>query len=93
MDRSLANVYELWEEWASGRGSNPSVESLEKQWGPKWRRKQSEKTFFSRRMVIINHIRREVRNGHQLSKVLEDLDRLRAEKLGSLHKLYLHLNK
>lgn len=57
MSRGLTRVLEFWREWHNGIGAEPSIESLEKTFGTKWRSSAREFKFYSRRNVIIQHVK------------------------------------
>lgn len=62
MSRGLTRVSELWKEWHEGIGSSPSVISMEKKHGTKWRFTSKDSKFFSRRKVIIDHVNHVMKN-------------------------------
>ncbi|KAF8543284.1 transcriptional activator of glycolytic enzymes-domain-containing protein [Trichophaea hybrida] len=63
LSRSIKSVAELWQEWEKGLGANPSVVSLESQYGPKWRSSTAERKFYSRRKVIIEEVKKMMKQG------------------------------
>lgn len=53
MNRNVETVLELWREWFQGLYGQPSIQSLEENYGTTWRQNNTEqKFFFSRRKVI-----------------------------------------
>ncbi|KAM3163419.1 Transcription factor-like protein EUC1 [Lachancea thermotolerans] len=56
LNRSLRTVYEVAQEYFAGLRGQPSLLALERRFGPSWRRKPSERTFYAKRMHIINKI-------------------------------------
>ncbi|CEP20124.1 hypothetical protein [Parasitella parasitica] len=70
LSRNLSNVTSLWREWSVGLGDgNPSVATLNEEYGSKWRQEAKERKYYSKRLVIINEIQK-VANNNGLS--LED---------------------
>ena len=57
------SVFQLWTEWTLGLAGGPSIEALDRYWGPRWRIGGGEAMFYSRRRRIINEIRRRVEAG------------------------------
>ncbi|EED15128.1 hypothetical protein TSTA_045840 [Talaromyces stipitatus ATCC 10500] len=53
---TIKTVREVWEEWYYGLHGNPSVQSIENQWGARWRTDSKDHMMFSRRKVIIDKI-------------------------------------
>jgi len=47
LSRAVNSVPDLWREWTQGLSGQPSIQSLEDQYGVSWRKSQKEKTFFS----------------------------------------------
>jgi hypothetical protein len=58
MVRTHATVTDLWQEWSTGWGGRPSIQSLDDAWGHRWRRGRSEVSFYSRRRLLVGEIRR-----------------------------------
>lgn len=56
LNRSLRNVTEVAQEYFAGLRGQPSLLALERRFGPSWRRKPSERTFYAKRMHIIHKI-------------------------------------
>ncbi|KAI3633127.1 hypothetical protein MIR68_009202 [Amoeboaphelidium protococcarum] len=77
MSRGLSTVQDVWREYKEGIGGNPSVESLEQQFGAKWRSKDSERKHFSRRLVIYKFIQSKIDSGLSENDVLTALERKR----------------
>ncbi|KJZ70029.1 hypothetical protein HIM_10580 [Hirsutella minnesotensis 3608] len=57
LPRSIGSVQDLMHLWRQGWGDMPSVDSLERDWGTRWRLSE-EKTYFSTRKIIVNEVRR-----------------------------------
>ncbi|XP_044715315.1 transcriptional activator of glycolytic enzymes domain-containing protein [Hirsutella rhossiliensis] len=55
--RSVKSVQELLRLWRQGWGEMPSVDSLERDWGARWR-PSAEKNYFSTRKIIVDEVRR-----------------------------------
>ena len=62
LPRSVKSVQELLRLWQQGWAGMPSIDSLERQWGARWRRARwrplAEKNYFSTRKVIVDEVRR-----------------------------------
>jgi len=63
MLRGSDSVFQLWTEWTLGLAGGPSIEALDRCWGPRWRTGSGEAMFYNRRRKIINEIRRRVEAG------------------------------
>lgn len=63
MSRGVSTVRQLWTEWHEGIANQPSIESLERMYGTKWRSSTRESKFFSRRLYVIKYVRCLVRRG------------------------------
>ncbi|XP_044715192.1 centromere DNA-binding protein complex CBF3 subunit [Hirsutella rhossiliensis] len=57
LPRSVKSVQELLRLWRQGWGEMPSVDSLERDWGARWR-PSAEKNYFSTRKIIVDEVRR-----------------------------------
>ncbi|CCX06815.1 Similar to High-osmolarity-induced transcription protein 1; acc. no. Q6CR76 [Pyronema omphalodes CBS 100304] len=88
LSRNIKTVRELWEEWNNGLGPNqPSIVSLEKQFGPKWRSSTAERKFYSRRKVIIEEVNKHQKFGYTEEDALNMVEGFRGSKsLDSLSK-------
>lgn len=53
MNRDITTISELWKEWYIGSDTIPPVTSLEQQFGPKWRREEADRVWFSKRKQVI----------------------------------------
>jgi hypothetical protein len=80
-------VPELWREWTSGLGSQPSVQSLENLYGAAWRPTAKDRVLFSRRKVIIDEIYARERTGVLLETAVEEVALVRSRGKLSLYKL------
>jgi hypothetical protein len=59
MCRAVRTVEALWREWTVGLQGNPSIETLDRKWGNRWRAgRQSELQWYSLRLEAIKEIRR-----------------------------------
>ena len=81
MLRGSDSVFQLWIEWTLGLAGGPSVEALDRCWGPRWRT-GSEAMFYSRRRRIINEIRRRVEAGtaRDERQAVDQLEQLRGAR-------------
>lgn len=94
MSRSLTTVSGLWQEWKTGLGGEPSVESLEARYGPKWRTSQAERKFYSRRKVIIEEITKRISTGMDQWRAVEEVEEVRGGKsLDGLSKMIVERRK
>lgn len=94
MSRSLSNVAGLWQEWKQGLSGEPSVESLEARYGPKWRTSQAERKFYSRRKVIIEEITKRISAGMDQWRAVEEVEEVRGGKsLDGLSKMIVERKK
>ncbi|KAH0604662.1 uncharacterized protein H6S33_006330 [Morchella sextelata] len=94
MSRSLSTVAGLWQEWKQGLGTEPSVESLEARYGPKWRTSQAERKFYSRRKVIIEEITKRISTGMEAWRAVEEVEEVRGGKsLDGLSKMIVERRK
>ncbi|KAF1984287.1 hypothetical protein K402DRAFT_395948 [Aulographum hederae CBS 113979] len=93
LSRVVNSVPDLWREWTQGLSGQPSIQSLEDQYGVSWRQSPKEKTFFSRRKVIIDCIRTAISRGESSASAVVRLETLRANGGWSLSQLYKRLNK
>ena len=92
MSRGLETVGDAWEEWKRGI-SGPSIESLERNFGAKWRRDPSERKFFSRRMKLIDKINLLCSNGMPEEEAIAYLEAVRRERRWSLDALQKKINQ
>src|SRR5208282_6873845 len=59
MCRAVRSVEALWREWTVGLQGKPSIETLDRKWGNRWRAgRQSELQWYSLRLEAIREIRR-----------------------------------
>jgi hypothetical protein len=57
LSRDVGTVSLLWREWTVGLAGLPSVDSLDEDFGPRWRT-GSERQYYSTRKIIVDEIRR-----------------------------------
>lgn len=78
MLRGSDSVFQLWTEWTLGLAGGPSIEALDRCWGPRWRTGSGEAMFYSRRKII-NEIRRRVEAGtaRDERQAVDQLEQLR----------------
>lgn len=93
MSRSISTVVELWNEFTNGICHQRSIQSLEGEFGDKWRggSRSGESKFYLGRLLIVQEVRKLLAVKDLKSSLLEVEER-RVE-LGSLHKLMLALRK
>ncbi len=86
LPRSIGSVQSLLRLWRQGWGDMPSVDSLERDWGTRWR-PSDEKNYFSTRKTIVNEVRRRAhRDGLEEEIVARQMDEERGYT--SLDKLF-----
>ena len=83
----MQTVPELWREWSSGLGGQPSIQSLESLYSAAWRPDAKDRVLFSRRKVIIDEIYAREANGVSLETVVEEVELVRSRGKFSLYKL------
>ena len=57
LNRKIVTVTDVWREYGSGLGGNPSVDYLEKEFGTAWRKDRTESRFFSKRNELYKAIK------------------------------------
>ncbi|SCV00450.1 LAMI_0G05138g1_1 [Lachancea mirantina] len=80
LNRAIRSVTDLAREYYEGLTGLPSVVSLERRFGASWRASASERTFFAKRMHIINRIN-DVRDNPTKYGLPEDITRRQAVKI------------
>jgi hypothetical protein len=93
LSRTISTVPQLWREWTEGIAGGPSVQRLEDEYGPRWRKKHSETVMFSRRKVIIDEIRSRQAQGINTLAAVEEVELVRQRAKLSLYQLYQFLNR
>lgn len=73
----LETVQELWEEYRYGRNGNPSLESLDARWGPRWRAGARMQTWYSKRKAILNKITQYIADGIDEQTAVAELEKMR----------------
>jgi hypothetical protein len=56
MSRHISSVAELWREFYVGLAGGPSINSLERDFGNRWRRSAADSKYFSKRKLIIEKV-------------------------------------
>jgi len=91
LPRSVKTVVDLLQLWRHGMSGMPAVDSLEREWGTRWR-PASEKNFFSTRKKIIDEVvRRCLITGLSEDGIASEIDRERGQD--SLDKLFKVIQK
>ncbi|OWZ21000.1 hypothetical protein PHMEG_0004521 [Phytophthora megakarya] len=80
MSRRVSTVRELWTEWHDGLANQPSIESLERSYGTKWRSSTSESKFFSRRLFVVKYVRVLVQDGLSVDSAIDKADTERGRR-------------
>jgi Transcriptional activator of glycolytic enzymes len=73
MSRQTATVLQLYTEWYTGLDGKPSVVAMDRQFGTKRRNSDKERTFFSVRKTIIDHIEERRQGGENLDAIIRHL--------------------
>ncbi|KAM4061489.1 transcriptional activator of glycolytic enzymes domain-containing protein [Hirsutella rhossiliensis] len=90
--RSVKSVQELLRLWRQGWGEIPSVDSLERDWGARWR-PSAEKNYSSTRKIIVDEVRRRAQSdGLTEDIVARQMDEERGGP-SSLDKLFKAIRK
>ena len=76
---------QLLQLWRFGLASMPSIDSLEKQWGARWRPSKEKQYFSSRKAIIDEIVRRSQAQGRSEEETAKEMD---AERTGSLDRLW-----
>jgi hypothetical protein len=71
LSRTIKTVRELWNEWYEGLDGQPPIQTLEAQYGARWRPDPKERVMFRRRKVIIDEIYARTKDGTALWKAVE----------------------
>jgi hypothetical protein len=87
MSRNVQTVGQLWREWTVGLTGQPAVQQLESTYGPRWRPQLKERTFFSRRKVIVDNIKKKAMSGRDVGQVIKELEKKCSEREWSLSRL------
>ncbi|KAM4063419.1 centromere DNA-binding protein complex CBF3 subunit, domain 2 domain-containing protein [Hirsutella rhossiliensis] len=91
LPRSVKSVQELLRLWRQGWGEMPSVDSLERDWGARWR-PSAEKNYLSTRKIIVDEVRRRAQSdGLTEDIVARQMDEERGPS--SLDKLFKAIRK
>ncbi|KAG2191953.1 hypothetical protein INT47_004736 [Mucor saturninus] len=94
MSRGIVSVNDLWREWTEGLCGGHAIKDLERRWGTRWRKEETEKKFFNRRRLIINEIERYASQNNITTRTAVDIaERRRSQKGYSLHSLSKNINK
>ncbi len=76
---SAANtVLDIWQEYKYGKDGNQSIESLDAQWGPRWRPEPKNRTWYSRRKIVWDKIKELIHDGLSEEDALAEVERMRA---------------
>lgn len=73
----LGTVQESWQEYRYGRNGNPSLESLDAQWGARWRSSAKMQTWYSKRKAIWDKITQYIADGIDEQSAVTELDNMR----------------
>lgn len=87
MSRTITTVQQLWKEYKVGISGQRSIESIEAEYGSRWRggSKSSETKFFHGRLLVINCVKQLMIDQDE-STAIDEVESRRVV-VGSLHKL------
>lgn len=72
------SVADIWQEYKHGRDGHQSIESLDSQWGPRWRPEPKNRTWYSRRKMVWDKIKELVHDGLSEEAAVAEVERMRA---------------
>ncbi|KAI3398367.1 hypothetical protein diail_9459 [Diaporthe ilicicola] len=76
----LETAWEAWEEFRYGRNGNPSLETLDAIWGPRWRQEFKLREFYKRRKAIADKIKQYMADGIDEQSAVRALDTQRGKR-------------
>jgi hypothetical protein len=81
MSRDITTVQELWTEWHTGLHGKRSIQSLNHEYGSKWRMAPKERKFYSRRLTIIDAVTKRARcNNVAQDTIVKELDDIKGTR-------------
>jgi hypothetical protein len=93
LSREVQTIPDLWREWTVGLGGLPSVDSLDAQFGCRWR-SATERQYYSTRKVIVDEIRaRGQGNREAEEKAVQAMELERLASKASLDKVMKAIRK
>jgi hypothetical protein len=87
LSRTIKTVRELWMEWYEGLNGQPAIQTLEAQYGARWRPHSKERVMFGRRKIIIDEIYARTKDGTALGEAIEAVQLIQDRMRCSLAKL------
>ena len=85
--RNLTTVKEIWEEYTIGINGNPSVESLSRIYGARWRKSATESSYYYHRSKIYKWITSKIQNGTSGDEAIAELENRRVSNRWSVLQL------
>lgn len=76
----LETAWEAWEEFRYGRNGNPSLETLDAIWGPRWRQDFKLREWYKRRKAIADKIKQYMADGIDEQSAVRALDTQRGKR-------------
>lgn len=76
----LDSVADVWEEYRYGRNGNPSLESVEVRWGPRWRRDYKVQRWYDKRKIIVSKIKQYLADGVDEQAAIYELEMMRRNR-------------
>jgi len=94
LPRSVKTVVDLLQLWRHGMSGMPAVDSLERDWGTRWRPASENNFFLTRKKLIDEVVRRCLITGLSEDVIASEIDRERGQdSLGKLFKVTQKTNK
>ena len=80
LSRGLKTIAQIWQEYKYGINGQPSIESLNKQYGSMWRADSRENKFYSLRNHIYKAILKSIQGGKSEHEAIQDLETMMVSK-------------
>ena len=90
--RNLETVKQVWDEYSHGLGGNPSIKSLNFNYGHKWLNSSSEIKFYSDRNKVYKAVQNLLSNGETEQEAVSSLDKLIKDQNLTLYQFQKRLN-
>ncbi|TPX15413.1 uncharacterized protein E0L32_004393 [Thyridium curvatum] len=74
---SASTVKDVWAEYRHGIDGQPSIQSLDAAWGPRWRPEPRGRTWYSRRKIIWDKIKELIYDGLSEEAAVAEIEGLR----------------
>ncbi len=77
--RTLRTVGDLYQLWRHGLALMPSVDELERRWGPRWRLRSERQLFSTRKVVMDEVVRLAAARGWSEEDAVRELEKQRID--------------